>query len=234
MKKICLLLPALAATLSLAAQNSPVNSEVIPTSETTWLTDSLKQIFRLSYPVNQVYHYSDRSGNFFCVFTESRDSIIPSKDTLHFRIRAVNLKQEPNGQFSKVWDMNDYVLQKDQHESDIWFWDQYISFEDIDNDGLADPLIVYGTSAGNGFSDGRVKCMLFYKGEKIGVRHQNALGVNDRNTTVDKAFYSLPASLQSAVLQRMEAMVKNQHAVFSSGWQKAMKNKRTYFDEKNQ
>jgi hypothetical protein len=51
---------------------------------------------------------------------------------------------------------------------------------------------------------------------------------------VDKAFYGLPAALQSAVAQRMEEMVKNQQAVFSSGWQKAMKNKRTYFDEKNQ
>lgn len=234
MKKICLLLLVLAAVSPLAAQTSSVNSEIIPAAQTNWLTDSIKQIFRLSYPVNYVYHYSDNSGTFFCVFTESRDSIVASKDTFHFRIRAVNIKQDANGQYSKVWDMNDYVLQKDQHESDIWFWDQYISFADLDKDGLADPLIVYGTSAGNGFADGRVKCMLFYKGEKIGVRHQNALGINDRNTTVDKAFYSLPTSLQSAVLQRMEDMVKNQHAVFSSGWQKAMKNKRTYFDEKNQ
>ncbi len=223
-----------AAINTLAAQTTSINYEVIPADQTNWLTDSLKQVFRLSYPVNLVYKYTDRSGTYFCVFTESRDSIIPSKDTFHFRIRAVNLKQESSGLFSKVWDMNDYILQKDQHESDIWFWNQYIAFDDWDKDGLADPLIVYGTAAGNGVNDGRMKCMVFYKGEKIGVRHQNALGVNERNTTVDKAFYSLPTSLQSAVSQRMENMVKQQQAVFSSGWQKAMKNKRTYFDEKNQ
>jgi hypothetical protein len=233
MKKICLALFILSAAIAATAQPT-VTSEIIPAAQATWLTDSLKQLLRLNYPVNAVYRYTDRSGTYFCVLTESHDSIIPLKDTFHFRIRAVNLKQESGGQYSKVWEMNDYVLQKDQHESDIWFWNQYIAFDDLDKDGLADPLIVYGTSAGNGFSDGRVKCMVFYKGEKIGVRHQNALQVNERSTTVDKAFYSLPSALQNAVAQRMEAMVKQQEAVFSSGWQKAMKNKRTYFDGKDQ
>ena len=232
MKKICLLL--LVSTALQMAVQSQVNSEIIPAAQTTWLTDSLKQLFRIQYPVTNVYQYTDKSGTYFCVFTESRDSIIPSKDTFHFRIRAVNLKQESSGQFSKVWDMNDYVLQKDQQESNIWFWDQYIAFEDLDKDGLTDPVIVYGTAAANGISDGRMKCMVFYKGEKIGVRHQNALGLNERNTTVDKAFYNLPSAIQLSVARRMEDMIKQQEAVFSSGWQKAMKSKRTYFDDKNQ
>ncbi|QEC40835.1 M949_RS01915 family surface polysaccharide biosynthesis protein [Pseudobacter ginsenosidimutans] len=232
MKKICLLLTLLAAC-QMAAQ-SQVNSEIMPAAQTSWLTDSLKQLFRIQYPVNNVYRYTDKSGSYYCVLTESRDSIIPSKDTFHFRIRAVNLKQESSGQFSKVWDMSDYILQKDQHESNIWFWNQYIAFEDLDKDGLTDPVIVYGTAATNGTSDGRVKCMVFYKGEKIGVRHQNSLEQNERNTTVDKAFYNLPAAVQLSVARRLEDMVKQQQAVFSSGWQKAMKSKRTYFDEKNQ
>lgn len=233
MKKFCLLLFILSAAIPMAAQTT-VTSEIIPVAQATWLTDSLKYLLRLSYPVTTIYRYTDKSGTYYCVLTESRDSIIPSKDTFHFRIRGVNLKHEPGGQYSKVWEMNDYILQKDQLESDIGFWNQYISFDDLDKDGLADPLIVYGTTAANGFSDGRMKCMVFYKGEKIGVRHQNALQANERSTTIDKAFYSLPVALQTAVAQRMETMVKQQEAVFSSGWQKAMKNKRTYFDEKNQ
>lgn len=232
MKKICLLLLVVAAH-PVAAQ-SQVNSEILPATQAAWLTDSLKQLFRIQYPVNNVYRYTDKSGTYYCVFTESRDSIIPSKDTFHFRIRAVNLKKESSGQFSKVWDMSDYILQKDQQESNIWFWNQYIAFEDLDKDGLTDPVIVYGTAAANGTSDGRVKCMVFYKGEKIGVRHQNSVRLNERNTTVDKAFYNLPSAVQLSVSRRMEDMVKQQEAVFSSGWQKAMKSKRTYFDEKNQ
>lgn len=231
MKKTCLILFALATTLTVAAQT---NYEIIPPAQLGWLTDSLKQVFRLNFPVHYVYKYTDKSGSYFCVLTESQDSVGKQKDSFHFKIRAVNLKQEPNGQYSKVWDMNDYILQRDQLESNIWFWNQYIAFDDLDKDGLTDPLIVYGTSASNGISDGRVKCMIFHKGEKIGVRHQNAIAVNDRNTTVDKAFYSLPASLQQAVGQRMEQMTKVKEATFSTGWQKAMKSKQTYFDEKNQ
>lgn len=231
MKKICLIMLVLSATFTATAQTS---SQLLPATEASFLTDSLKQVFRLSFPVHYVYRYSDKSGNYFCVLTESQDSVGQQKDSFHFKIRAVNLKQETGGGYSKVWDMNDYILQRDQHESSIWFWNQYISFEDLDKDGLTDPLIVYGTSAGNGMLDGRIKCMIFYKGEKIGVRHQNALGLNDRNTTVDRAFYNMPVELQQAVSQRMENMTKQHEAAFSSGWQKAMKNKRTYFDEKNQ
>lgn len=231
MKKICLIMLVLSAAFPATAQTS---SQLIPATEASFLTDSLKQLFRLNFPVHYVYRYADKSGTYFCVLTESQDSIGQQKDSFHFRIRAVNLKQDAAGTYSRIWDMNDYILQRDQHESSIWFWNQYISFEDLDKDGLIDPIIVYGTAAGNGINDGRIKCMIFYKGEKIGVRHQNALGLNDRNTTVDKAFYNMPAALQLAVSQRMENMTKQKEAVFSSGWQKAMKNKRTYFDEKNQ
>lgn len=234
MKKICLALLALAGSNLLSAQTSAVTNEIIAPSAITWLTDSLKQVYRLNYPLSFVYHYTDQSGNYYCVFTESLDSVGQKSDSFHYRIRAVNLKLAENGQYSKVWDMNDYVLQRDQSECSIWFWKNYISFDDIDKDGLADPLIVYGTATNNGLKNGRVKCMIFYKGEKIGVRHQNGIQVAERNTTIDKSFYSMPATVQLAVSQRMESMVKNQEALFSTGWQKSMKSKRTYFDEKNQ
>ncbi|NML19409.1 hypothetical protein HHL16_00920 [Pseudoflavitalea sp. G-6-1-2] len=234
MKKICLILLALTGANLLSAQISAVTHELVSPSSLTWLTDSLKQVYRLSYPVSSVHHYTDQSGNYYCVFTESLDSVGQKSDSFHYRIRAVNLKLAENGQYSKVWDMNDYVLQRDQSENTIWFWKSYIAFEDIDKDGLADPLIVYGTTTNNGLKNGRVKCMIFYKGEKIGVRHQNGLQTAERNTTIDKSFYAMPAPVQLAVSQRMELWVKNQEAIFSTGWQKSMKSKRTYFDEKNQ
>ena len=234
MIKICLVLLALTGANPLSAQSSAVTDEIIPAAGITWLTDSIRQAFRLNYPVSSVHHYTDQSGNYFCILTQSLDSVGQKNDSFHFRIRAVNLRLAENGQPSKVWDMSDYVLQKDQSENTIWFWNHYISFEDIDKDGLADPLIVYGTATNNGLKNGRVKCMIFYKGEKIGVRHQNGIQDAERNTTIDKSFYAMPASVQLAVSQRMESMVKKQEALFSSGWQKSMKSKRTYFDEKNQ
>ena len=97
---------------------------------------------------------------------------------------------------------------------------------------MADLIIVYGTTALNGYDDGRIKIIIYYKGQKIAIRHQNGMLDFERETIIDKAFYSLPTGLQSAVKQKMELMQKNNQAIFPAGWQLAMKNKKTTINER--
>ena len=97
---------------------------------------------------------------------------------------------------------------------------------------MADPIIVYGTTAVNGYGDGRIKIIIYYKGQKVAIRHQNGTLDFERETSVDKAFYALPVLLQTAVKQKMELMIKNKQAIFPAGWQLAMKNKKTTINER--
>lgn len=57
------------------------------------------------------------------------------------------------------------------------------------------------TSGMNGYDDGRVKFIIYYRGQKI-----------------DKRFYALPIKLQETIKDKMNLMVTNNHAIFPYGW----------------
>jgi hypothetical protein len=189
----------------------------------------------LNFPIRRVYKNSDNSGQYYCVLTESIDLIsnptTQEKDTFHYRIKAVNFKIERNN-VTMIWELNDKIESNGNEENSIWFWTRYIEFKDYDNDGLIDPIIIYGTSAMNNTDDGRIKFIIYIKGRKIAIRHQNGTLDFARETQVDKGFYDLPQTLQSAIKQKMEMMTADGNAIFPRGWQTAMKNRITIFNER--
>ena len=183
----------------------------------TIFTDSIKKEFKINYPIFKVYKYSDKSGDFLCILTESNDSIFNNKDTFNQSIKAINMKIDKNN-FIKTWELNDNTIKNEKEENCIWFWTSYFEFKDFDNDGLIEPIIVYGTSAMNGFDDGRIKLITFYKGQKIAIRHQNGVLDNERQTQIDKAFYSLPQKLKDNIKSKMTLMEKQNKAIFTATW----------------
>jgi len=214
------------------AQKTTFNSEILTAKQITeLLPDSILKSLNISFPIFRVYRYADKTGKYYCVLTESRNEITVEKDTVNHKIKAINVKAD-KGSFIKLWEINDNVIKNDNDESNIWFWTKYMDFKDYDGDGLADPIIIYGTSGANGYDDGRIKFIFFNKGQKVAIRHQNGVLDYDRETQVEKAFYDLPQSLQAAIKQKMEQMMTNNQAIFPAGWQTAMKNKKTLFNER--
>ena len=193
--------------------------------------DSVKHRLGITYPVYRVYQYSDRSGKYYCILTESSDSVNHKGDTLNHFIRAVTCKIGSGG-LEKIREMNDQVTEGPNEEDNIWFWTKYIEFADYDNDGLVEPLIIYGSTGMNGHDDGRIKFLIYYKDQKIAIRHQNGVLDFERETRVDKGFYLLPLRLQSSVKQKMGEMEKRDQAIFPRGWQAAMKERKTVFNER--
>lgn len=217
--------------ISANSQQSSIINEILSSRQiSALLTDSVKTAMKINFPIYRVYQYIDKSGQHYCVLTESRDEI-KGKDTLHYKIKALNCKLV-DGKLSKAWELNDNIIKSAQEENSIWFWTKFTEFKDYDKDGLVEPVITYGTAAMNGTDDGRIKILIYYKGQKIAIRHQNGILDFERETQVDNAFYTLPETLQSAVKQKMELMVKNDVAIFPHGWQLAMKNKKLVFNER--
>lgn len=212
------------------AQKKTVTTEILTTKQVTQLLpDSIRKNLHINYPIFRVYKYGDKGGQYYCILTESQDEITAENDTTNYRIKAVNVKND-NGSFSKLWEINDNI-QNESEENNIWFWTKYAEFKDHDGDGSIEPIIVYGTSGLNGYDDGRIKFIIYYKGQKIAIRHQNGVLDFERETQVDKAFYNLPQSLQASVKQKMEKMMQQNQAIFPNGWQNAMKSKKTVFNE---
>ena len=170
------------------------------------LSDSVKKEMKISYPIIRVYKYSDKSGEFLCVLTESNDSI-SDKDTFNHNIKAINIKVD-KGKFVKKWELNDNIVKNNNDENSIWFWTKYFDFKDFDNDGVIEPIIVYGTGGMNGYDDGRIKFIIFYNGRKIAIRHQNGVLDDERHTQIDNAFYSLPQNLKDNIKSKMALIEK--------------------------
>lgn len=223
----------LAATL-VFGQARVVSSELLSRQAIDRLfTDSLIKNSGIIYPVYKVYKCTDKSGQFYIVLTESNDSVTSDQDTLNYNIKAFNFHRDKTG-FTRKWEINDFITRlesSDELENSIWFWTKYSEFADIDRDSLIDPIIIYGTSGKNYTDDGRIKIFIYYKGKKFVIRHQNGVLDFERNTRVDKAFYSLPSGLQDHVKMIMKKMADDGNAIFPYGWQTAMKEHKLYFDE---
>jgi len=212
----CFLLAFSCFTVLRAQKASLTNGVLSSTQAQTLLTDSIKREFNITYPIFRVYNYTDKSGNYYCVLTESRDSISNEKDTFNRSLRAIDLKYD-NGKFQKIWEITDHI-KNDSLENSIWFWTKYTDFKDYDKDGLIDPVIIYGTFGPNDLDDGRIKFIIYYKGKKIAIRHQNSIFDDERNTEVDKSFYSLPQNLKDNIKEKMALMEKQDRAIFTAPW----------------
>jgi hypothetical protein len=231
MKAALLTIFFLVFTIGISAQTSPVSRILSAAESNAIFTTAIKTQFRISFPIRRVYEYSDRSGRFLLVVSESIDTIIPKKDTLHHQIKAVSLAYTAAG-LEKRWELTDMIKKgeaADHPENSIWFWTKFFQLKDLDNDGLIDPILVYGSS-GEDADDGRVRIMTYYKGQKIALRHQEGTLDEERNTAVDQAFYTMPLNIQAAVrklMTELEVSLVN----FPYGWEKAMDRKKTYIDE---
>ena len=214
---ICFLLTLPNMTL-LKAQQKNSTSEILSLKQIkTIFTDSIKKELKINYPIFRVYKYTDKSGDFLCVLTESSDSIINNKDTFNHSIKAINLKFSKD-KLVEVWELNDNTVKNEREENSIWFWTKYLDFKDFDNDGLVEPIIVYGTTAMNGYDDGRIKFIIFYNGQKIAIRHQSGVLDDERQTQIDKAFYSLPQKLKDNIKSKMTLMKKQDKTIFTVTW----------------
>lgn len=187
------------------------------------LTASVKSQFNISYPVRRVYECTDQSGKFLVIVTETIDSITAKKDTLHYKIKTLNLGYAPTG-LVKNWEISDFrIVNTEVSESSVWFWTKFFKLEDLDHDGLIDPVVVYGSAEDNDAE--RTKYIVVYKGKKIAVRHQNSSMDEGRNIQVDKAFYGLPVQVQQSVKTIMKQIEDKDFTIFPTDWRAKMDRK---------
>jgi hypothetical protein len=209
---------ALNSPTILHAQQNRSTSEILTLDQVmSVFTVSVKRAFKIDYPIFRVYKYADQSGQYFCVLTESFDSIETNEegkpDTLHHAIRAIDLKAD-GGRFTKVWELNDFISKQYRYERSIWFWTTYVDFQDVDNDGLIEPILVYGTNGRDAIDGPRVKIMIYYKGHKVAIRHKESDLDEGRETALDNSYETLPAAIKMRIETKMKQMDQDGRAHF--------------------
>ena len=203
------------------------------TETDTIFTQKIKTELRVDYPVFRTYYFNDMSGEHYLMLTE-REYKKQNDEALNDTIKAFLIKKEGD-KLAVDWILRDFILAENKtemKENSIWFWTKYMDLNDYDSDGFIDPIIIYGTSGKNGTDDGRIKIIIYYKGQKYAVRHQNGSLDFDRNTQIDVKFYDLPTQIRDRVKEIMDKMTENSQAIFPYGYKEKMDAKKTYFDEK--
>lgn len=232
-KSIIVLVVVLATNLSYS-QTQSANHIVLSKQESSKIfSESLNNKLGIKFPIYKVYQCNDASGKYYIVFTESNDKIVDKNDTINTQIKAFKIAENQN-KYAVKWEMTDYIKKPsttDYEENSIWFWTKYAAFNDIDQDGFIEPILVYGTSGMNYTSDGRVKILIYYKDKKIAIRHQNGVLDFERNTQVDKQFYELPKKIQEYVKSIMKKISEDDNAIFPHGWEDNMRKHKLQFDE---
>ncbi|MBP2832356.1 hypothetical protein J8281_09180 [Aquimarina sp. U1-2] len=176
----------------------------------------------ISNTVYQVYAYSDESGDHYLLLTDHMKTINAQNDTLYDNIYGMFVTKK-NNQLKKRSTVDERI--DEDWETSIGFWNQYSELSDLNNDGMVDPILVFGTKGQNGYKDGRVKIMAYYRGKRMSIKHQNSEIKDGRLTKINKNFYGLPIQIQKAVKEKMRNMVKNGHAVFLENWEKNMEDR---------
>ncbi|MFH6966589.1 YARHG domain-containing protein [Flavobacterium sp. FlaQc-28] len=190
-------------------------------------TKEKRKEFGINFVIWKVYHYKDKTGEYYLVLTEDKFKETVAGNNFNNAVKAFNFKID-NENWIKTFEINDF---KESYEESIWFWSRYIYVEDFDNDGIIDPIVIYGTAGSNSYGDGRIKILLYYKGKKIGIRIQNGVLDDERNFKVDTEFYTLPNKIQAKIVEQMNLMVENEHSILPYGWQKKMAKKITFISE---
>lgn len=209
-------------TTSLSAF-SQSTSRILEKSEVEELFNSeTKTEFQINFPIFRCYEYNDNGGTHYLLLTERStpedNNKIDSVKGYSFTLKDRELVLD--------WQLKDFIIKNDNDESTIWFWTKYLSLEDLDGDGLTDPIIVYGTKGMNGFNDGRLKILTYYKGEKSGIRHQNGILDFERRATVDASIYELPETMQSKLVSIMDLISNKGQSLFASSWKEDLKAKK--------
>lgn len=203
---------------------------ILSATETTAIfTDSIKAKNGIKFPIRRTYSYSDKTGKYYLALSESIDSIAAGNDTLHYTIKGTCLQETREG-LAKKWELNDHKRPDKDEESSIWFWTKFCEVKDLDGDGIIEPLIVYGSTGLNGTDDGRIKILLYYKGQKTAIRHQNSIMDGARITDIDASFYTLPLPIQQHIRKLIKTLTDKGFAIFATDYEVKMNRKAVHIE----
>ena len=106
--------------LFLQAQQVKPSSEIMPLDQVSAIiTNAIKKQYTITYPIFRVCKYIDQSGQYYCVLTEKYDSLAEDpkgkKDTLHYAIRAINLKSDSGYCFAETALSHSYNCESDRY-----------------------------------------------------------------------------------------------------------------------
>jgi hypothetical protein len=166
------------------------------------------------FPILRAYEYQDKGGVYELVLSENQ-KVVSDKDTLNTKIEAICYLNDHGGYLEK-WKVNDFVESAEVEETSIWFWTNYCSTQDLDDDGYIDPILVYGTKTD--VDDlRRIKIITLYKNKKYVIRAVECDLDYCRSFKKDKNWDLLPKKIKTYIDKLVVKIRKEQNVILSDG-----------------
>ena len=166
------------------------------------------------FPIYKAYEFKDKGGVFELVLCENKKNSL-KKDTLNTKIQAI-CGMSDHGGFLEKWRINDLLEDYVPKETNIWFWTKYCSTKDIDGDGYAEPIIVYGTRTEYG-EIRRVKIITVYSNKKYAIRAVECDLDICRSFKKDKEWNLLPQKIKTYIDNLIVKIRKEQGLLLKDG-----------------
>lgn len=172
-----------------------------------------------AYEVSYVFPYEDRSGRYKLILGESAyNHYSKTQDKAIFKeaLKAVLCKEE-GGYLLKQMELEDKVRMKG-NLFDIRFLPYYTLLEDVDGDGLVDPIFVYTTYGINGHAQGRTGICLIYKSDILEISVQNDVSKDESLISGSSNIRFLPEVVRLRLIRLIEQLQKDGICVLNETW----------------
>jgi hypothetical protein len=163
----------------------------------------------VSLPVFAHFCYRDKSGDYVVYLTESGDRHY-GDETLSSKIGASLFKINAGPTLAARGTVSDSAP---EGMAGVQWWTKLTELDDIDGDGLVDPILVYRfydiDSHGEMVSDafeGRLKIIVFHRDAKAAIRAVTGNLDGQRSTTASPPWFKLPPVLQAHLMRKMKQM----------------------------
>lgn len=170
--------------------------------------DTLKAA-KVSLPVFAHFCYRDKSGDYVVYLSESGDRRFDG-ETLSSKIGAYLFKINAGPTLTARGTVSDSAPGE---LAGVQWWTKLTELDDIDGDGLVDPILVYrfhdigddGKVLSDPY-DGRLKIIVFHRDAKAAIRAITGNLDLQRSTTASAPYFKLPAVLQTHLVRKMNTM----------------------------
>ncbi|MFS2015644.1 hypothetical protein ACEN88_03590 [Massilia sp. CT11-108] len=173
---------------------------------------------KVTLPVFAHFCYRDKSGDYVVYLTASGDRRY-GDDTLSSKIGAHLFKINAGPTLAAMGTVSDSAP---AGTAGVQWWTKLTELNDIDGDGLVDPILVYrfyASDNGKMLSDpyeGRLKMIAFHRDAKVAIRAITGNLDLQRSTTASASYFKLPPVLQTHLVRKMKRMYDEQQFGFDN------------------
>jgi len=173
---------------------------------------------KVSLPVFAHFCYRDKSGDYVVYLTESGDRRYDG-DILSSKIGAYLFKINAGPTLAARGTVSDGAMGE---MAGVQWWSKLTELNDIDGDGLVDPILVYRfypSDHGKILNDpyeGRLKMIVFHRDAKAAIRAITGDLDLQRSTTASAPYFKLPPVLQMHLVRKMKRMYEENQFGFDN------------------